>query len=187
MGLVTRRNGEVVIPEIKPRRTVDAVTNLTSDKLAELISQRHTCLVQLHKLGVKQSELVSSGEIGSLLRLLSVKNQLIVALQAIEQQLGPFHDQDPEARVWPNSAARERCARQATECQTLLKEIMQMERDNEQKMTERRDQVASQLQAAQSATTARRAYQAQQRYSHRSHTGEMNITTATPLDLHTEA
>ncbi len=163
------------------------MTNLTSDKLAEHIAQRHTCLVQLHKLGVKQAELVTSGEIGSLLRLLSVKNQLIVALQAIEQQLGPFHDQDPEARVWSNPAARERCARQAAECQTLLEEIMQMERDNEQKMTERRDHVASQLQAAQSATTARRAYQTQQSYSPRPLIRETNTTATAQLDLHTEA
>jgi hypothetical protein len=162
------------------------VTNLNSEKLAELISQRHTCLLQMHKLGVKQSELVATGEIGALLRLLSVKNQLIVALQAIEQQLAPFHAQDPESREWPNHAARERCATKIVDCQRLLDEIMEMERDNERKMTERRDQVASQLQAAQSAGAARRAYQAHQRHVPRP-LSDLGETSSAAIDLHVEA
>jgi hypothetical protein len=162
------------------------VTNLTGDKLAELIAHRHTCVMQMHKLGVKQSELVASGEVGALLRLLSVKNQLIAALQTIEQQLTPFHEQDPETRVWSDPAARERCARQAAQCQVLLDQIMEIERDCEQKMTERRDHVASQLQAAQSAGAARRAYQAQQRSAPRPYVAELP-DTPNMLNLHTQA
>lgn len=116
----------------------------------------------MHKLGVQQSELVTAGDIGALLRLLSVKNQLIAALQTIEQQLAPFHVQDPETRAWSSPQLRERCARQAAECQTLLREIMELERASEQKMTERRDQVAHQLQSVQFSGAARRAYQMQQ-------------------------
>ncbi len=162
------------------------MTNLTGDKLAELIAQRHACLVQMHKLGVKQSELVATGEFGSLLRLLSVKNQLIVALQSIEQQLAPFHAQDPETRVWSSPAARERCAGQSAECQKLLAEVMEMERDNEQKMTERRDQVASQLQTAQSASTARRAYQLHQRHTAHPLSFDTSDNTSTQLDLNSQ-
>jgi hypothetical protein len=162
------------------------VAELIGDKLAELIAQRHACLVQLHKLGVKQSELVATAEFGSLLRLLSVKNQLIVALQAIEQQLAPFHEQDPETRAWSNSAARERCASQSADCQKLLAEVMEMERSNEQKMTERRDQVAGQLQAAQSASTARRAYQVHQRQSIHPLAFDTSDNPTTQLDLHSQ-
>lgn len=163
------------------------VLELTGDKLAELIAQRHACLTQLHKLGVKQSELVASCEISSLLRLLSVKNQLIVALQSIEQQLAPFQSQNPETRQWSSPAARERCGRQIAECQVLLDQVMQMERDNEQKMTERRDLVANQLQAAQSATTARRAYQVHQRSASRPLVFEPSDSASEQLDLHAEA
>jgi hypothetical protein len=163
------------------------VKNLTGDQLAELIAQRHACLVQMHKLGIKQSELVATGEFGSLLRLLSVKNQLIVALQAVEQQLAPFHAQDPETRIWSSPVARERCASQSAECRSLLAEVMEMERDNEQKMTERRDHVASQLQAAQSASTARRAYQVHQRHEPHSLTFDTVDTPSTQLDLHSQA
>ncbi|MDZ4658913.1 MAG: flagellar export chaperone FlgN [Bythopirellula sp.] len=165
---------------------MNTVSNLTTNKLAELIAQRHTCLVQMHKLGVKQAELVTMGEMGALLRLLSVKNQLIAALQATEQQLAPFHEQDPERRTWSSQAERERCARQAAECQTMLAEIMDMERHNELKMTERRDLVASQLQAAQSASTARRAYQVHQRQSSKPLAYDTDHSLTTQLDLQSE-
>ncbi len=162
------------------------MVNHTTEKLAELIAQRHACLVQLHKLGLQQTELIGSGEISALLRLLAVKNQLIVALQTVEQQLTPFHAQDPDSRVWASLADRERSARLAVECQTLLDEIMRLERENEQKMTERRDRIASQLQNVQSATTARRAYQAHQRHAPKPVILTSMDTQTPSLDLQSE-
>ena len=183
MGTTARRNGKVV-DEIG-HRSMTNVTNLTGEKLAEIIAHRHACLTQMHALGVKQAELVKEGDIGALLRLLSVKNQLIAVLQTIEQQLGPFHSQDPEKRSWSNPAARERCVKQAAECQQLLNRIMELERDSEQKMTDRRDQVANQLQAVQFSGAARRAYQLQQRGTPRA---PVEVSpNPEPMSLHTEA
>ncbi|WP_197530629.1 flagellar export chaperone FlgN [Bythopirellula polymerisocia] len=136
------------------------MTNLSTDKLADLVAKRHSCLVQLHKLGVRQSEYIATGEISLLLRLLSVKNQLIVALQSIEQQLAPFHDQNPEMRQWDSAEARENCSRQAAECKKLLDQVMGLECENEKKMTQRRDQIAQQLRTSQASASARRAYHA---------------------------
>ncbi len=116
----------------------------------------------MRDLGQRQSELISTGEMASLLRLLSAKNQVIAAIQAIEKELDPFHAQDPEQRQWHSSQARVHCAQLAEECRLLLAEVMQMERDNEQKMTVRRDEVANQLQAARASSTARGAYQVHQ-------------------------
>jgi len=81
----------------------------------------------------------------------------------IEQGLAPYHDQDPERRNWSTPKARAQCAQQAEACQQLLSEVMELERQNEQNMIARRDQVAAQLQAAQAAGAARGAYQAHQR------------------------
>lgn len=136
------------------------VTDLTTEKFSDLVSKRHSCLVQLHKVGEKQSEIIASGEISSLLRLLAVKNQLIVALQSIEQQLSPFHDQNPAERKWATVEAHQNCSRQAAECKELLEKVMRLEHENEAKMTQRRDLIAKQLQTAQASSSARRAYQA---------------------------
>jgi len=138
------------------------VNSLSTDNLADLIDKRHRCLLQLHELGLKQTKLIGTGEMGPLLRLIAVKNQLIGALQTIERELDPYHAQDPEQRDWPTAEARAKCATQAGACGQLLEEVMQLERENEICMTERRDQVATQLQAAQAAGAARGAYQAHQ-------------------------
>jgi len=138
------------------------VNSLSTNNLADLIDKRHRCLLQLRDLGRKQTELIASGEMGPLLRVIAVKNQLIAALQTLEQELAPYHAEDPEQRVWPTTEARAKCAQQAETCRQMLDEVMTLERQNEQNMVERRDKVASQLQAAQAASTARGAYQAHQ-------------------------
>ena len=128
------------------------MTSLTTEKLADLIAKRHACLLQLRDLGRRQSALISTGEMGTLLRLISAKNRLIVAMQAIEQQLSPYHSQDPETRSWSSQQARATCADQAAQCRELLEEVMQLERDNEQLMATRRDEVASRFDATISST-----------------------------------
>lgn len=137
------------------------MSELETATLADLIAKRRLCLLKLRDLGRKQTELIAAGEMGALLRSFSAKSQWIVAVQAIEKELAPFHSQDPEERVWASSTERERCADEAADCQTLLDEIMRLEHENEQRMTERRDHVAQQLQAAHAAGAARAAYQAQ--------------------------
>lgn len=160
---------------------------LSSETLADLIAKRRHCLVKLRDLGRKQSELIASGEMGPLLRSFSAKNQWIVAVQTIEKELAPYHEQNPSERVWASEERRSQCADQATECKDLLDEIMKLERQNEQRMTERRDQVANQLQAAHAAGTVRTAYQAQQGprqgvTSYRE-AGHAQLPSLTPQDL----
>jgi len=171
------------------------MTQLSCNKLASLIAKRHACLVQLRDLGKRQSELIATSEMGPLLRLLSAKHQLIAVLQAIENELTPFHAQDPERRSWPSKEARASCADQAAECRQLLDEIMRMERQNEQEMTVRRDQVATQLETAHVASQARGAYQAQQMTTLQGpHAGRTTIApirqaapTENQLDIHSDA
>ena len=153
------------------------MTDSTTDKLAELIAKRRQCLVQLRDAGLRQAELITAGNMGALLRLLSAKNQWIVALQSIERDLKPFHEEDPDTRDWASPTEREKCAAQATECKRLLDELMELERDNEQQMAERRDRVAGQLQAAQAAGEARTAYQAHQSTPQTGHQGLASLET----------
>ena len=101
------------------------MTKLSSENLADLIGKRCRCLSQLRDLGHRQSELIAAGDMGAMLRLISAKNQIIVALQAIEKELAPFHQQDPETRKWTSAAARQKCAEQVALCREMLDEVMQ--------------------------------------------------------------
>ena len=158
--------------------TGKAVNTESTKTLVDLVAKRHLCLRQMRDLGRKQSEFIAAGDMSSLLRLIAAKNQLIVALQAIEQKLAPFHNQHPESRQWSSEKERGQCAKLVSECNDLLEEVMRLERENEEQMTLRRDEVASQLQAAQAASTARGAYQAQQNWTPQAkHAPTPNITT----------
>lgn len=166
----------------------------STEKLADLISKRLRCLKQLRDLGRKQAEMIAASDMGSLLRLISVKNQLIAALQAIERELAPYHAEDPDQRVWSSAAARTSAADEAELCRQLLEEVMQLERQNEETMIQRRDQLATQLHTAQAANAVRGAYQAQQGAPRKApqaipapHLQTDGNLSSTHLDLHSDA
>jgi flagellar biosynthesis/type III secretory pathway chaperone len=133
----------------------------STDQLAELIRQKHLVLSQLRDIGRRQADLVSSGEIGALLKLLAGKQQLIAGLQELERDLKPYYAQHPDTRVWRSAADRTRCAQMADECNKLLEEIVELEKRGAEQMDIRRNEVAEQLQQVHAASHVRSAYQAQ--------------------------
>jgi flagellar FlgN protein len=137
--------------------------NQSTEQLAALIANKHEVLVQLRAVGARQTDLVASGEIASLLKLLAAKQQLITRLQDLERELKPHYAIDPEKRAWRSPEERARCASQADECNALLEEIVQLERQGAEKMNDRKNEVAQQLQQVHAAAHVRSAYQAQQR------------------------
>lgn len=134
-----------------------------TEQLAELIRQKHAILVQLRDIGLRQTDLVSSGEITSLLKLLAGKQQLIVGLRELERNLKPFYGQHPDARTWRSPADRACCAQLASECNTLLEEIVALEKHSAEQMDIRKNEVAVQLQQVHAASHVRNAYQTQRR------------------------
>lgn len=157
----TRATCELTVHELTAADHLPSMQELSTQLLADLVSKRRKCLVQLRELGMRQARMIAGGEMAELLRLVSAKQQLIVALQAIEQQLAPFHEQDPEARQWPSHSARAQCAADAEACRILIQEVMAMEQAGERQMTERRDAVANQLRTVAAGSRVRDAYQAQ--------------------------
>jgi hypothetical protein len=136
-------------------------TELSTTRLADLISKRRRCLEQLRDLGQRQADLIAAANMADLMRLLSAKQQLIVALQALEKELGPFHDEDPDSRLWSSPAERARCAADADHCRRLIQEVMALEQAGERQMTVRRDEAACQLRAVHAAGRVRQAYERQ--------------------------
>ena len=134
------------------------MSSLDTDNLAELIRKKHQILVQLREIGLRQQKLVDASATAELLKLLGAKQHLIGALQMVERSLRPFQAEDPEQRVWRSPADREACAQRAAECQTLLNEVMQLERAQEAEMSLRRDEAADRLKRASSAKQAVGAY-----------------------------
>jgi hypothetical protein len=134
----------------------------STEKLAALIAKKHEVLVQLRAAGVRQTDLVGGGEIGALLKLLAAKQLLITRLQELEKVLKPYYVGDPDQRTWRSQQERAQCANQANECNVLLEDIVRLERMGAEKMNDRKNEVAQQLQQVHAAAHVRNAYQAQQ-------------------------
>ncbi|MEQ8791439.1 MAG: hypothetical protein RIC55_34570 [Pirellulaceae bacterium] len=129
-----------------------------TDRLAELISARHDFLVQLRELSRRQLDLIGEGDVDRLLVLLSAKQTLLGRFQKLERQLDPFRRQDPESRTWRSQELRERTQQAAQRCETLLGEIMLVEKQGEADLIRRRDDAATQLEGVHHASRARSAY-----------------------------
>jgi len=136
------------------------MAELSTELLADLMSKRRKCLVQLRELGLRQAAMIAAGEMAELLRMVAAKQQLIVALQAIEKQLAPFQSQAPEVRDWSSAALREQCAADAEACRALIQEVMAMEQSGEQQMTQRRDMVTGQMRSMAAGVRVHDAYAA---------------------------
>ena len=137
------------------------ITPLETDTLAGLIQRKRDYLLSLYEMGKRQMEFVADGEMARLLDVLAAKQRVLNDLQRVERALDPFRDQDPETRVWRNAEARADCARLLDECERLLRETVEQERQSEAALTVRRDEAAVRLHGAHAAGRARGAYSSQ--------------------------
>jgi|SRR5208282_3508818 len=136
------------------------MTNLPTDILMQLVRARYTCLVQLRDLGRRQLELIDEGNVTALLDVLSVKQKPLNDIQRIEKALDPYRRQDPEQRQWRSPDNRAACAHMVEQCETLLREIVVMEKQCEEVMVQKRDATAVRLEQLRAAGRAHGAYTA---------------------------
>jgi hypothetical protein len=135
----------------------------STEQLAALIDRKRRVLLQLREVGRRQLEYVASYDTASLLTQLAAKQGLISALQSVECELAPYYGEDAEKRVWPSPELRRRCAGQAADCNSLLEEIVRLEKLGVDQLTVHRNHLAEQLQQIHAAAEVRSAYQAQRR------------------------
>ncbi len=130
----------------------------STSTLQALIRQKLDVVRVLAELARQQVSFVESGEMTRLLTLLAGKQTMLNQLQAIEDQLTPFRGQPPHTRQWASTAERQECLDNVARCEAILAEIIQQEKQAEAVMVRRRDQLAVQLNGAQSAGEATAAY-----------------------------
>jgi len=134
--------------------------NMDTDVLKELIDRKHHVLSQLSQLAQRQVSVVKQGDMTHLLGVLAAKQKVLSVLQGIERQLDPFRKQDPDSRLWRSPADRQRARDAAQRCESLLGEIISLERQSEENLVHRRDAAAARLQGVHGAAQARHAYAA---------------------------
>ena len=131
----------------------------TTSELATLITAKTQLVAILVQLGKRQLALIEEAETAALIKLLSAKQTVLDQLQAVELKLDPYRHENPETRTWPSAGDRAACQAEADRCNALLAEAVEMERQAETAMRQRRDATAAALLSAQTAEGTRSAYE----------------------------
>lgn len=131
----------------------------STENLARHMRRKRELLAQMLTVGLRQRELIKEGNITDLLRILSAKQQLIDALVVTERELDAYRHDDPAERSWATPEARAACASNANDCQRLYEQIVSLEKEQEAQLADRRDGIAEQLRAVQSAQLVRQSYE----------------------------
>lgn len=131
---------------------------IATEQLATLIAAKLEVLELLTRIANTQLSLIETGEMSTLLTVLTAKQQLISRMQSLESQLDPFRQEDPDTRVWSTPERRKQCQDHARRSEALLAEILLTEKRAEALMLSRRDQTARRLDSMHTAGEAGNAY-----------------------------
>ena len=129
-----------------------------TDRLAELVLAKVQTLEQLCELARQQSSITQTSDATLLLSFLARKQPLMDRLQEVQEALAEYQDDDPEARQWRSDEHRSACRAASDRCQQLLSEIVLLEKQSLDEMSERRDALAAQLQDTREASHAADVY-----------------------------
>ncbi len=131
---------------------------METEILAGLINKKYEVLSLLRQLARAQVNVVRDGDMTRLMKLLATKQDLLNQLQSVERDIDPFRNQDPESRQWRSPQRRQQVRDMTTRCESLLNEIMLVEKQCESELVVRRDAAANRLQGIHSVTQATDAY-----------------------------
>ena len=131
---------------------------METEVLANLIDKKYEVLSVLRQLARAQRGIVQDGDMTRLMKLLATKQNLLHELQHLEQQLDPFRSQDPDDRQWRSPQRRQQTREMATRCESLLNEIMLVEKQCEGELIVRRDAAVTRLEGIHTLTQATTAY-----------------------------
>lgn len=124
-----------------------------------LYSQQLVVLERLFELCELQSRTDLNGDDRVLTGYLARKQPLMDEIACIQQQLMVYADDDPESRVWYSASEREQCRQMADRCQSLLRQILVLEQQAIDCLSQRRDAIACQLQEGRDRLMVRSLYQ----------------------------
>ena len=80
-------------------------------RLAHLIDRKHEVLRQLLLLAQRQYQVVSQGEMGTLISILAAKQRMLNELQTVEAELAPFRRAGPRIAALARGGRTAACPR----------------------------------------------------------------------------
>jgi hypothetical protein len=149
--------------------------DLSTNRLAALVTQKALLVQELHKLVNKQQQMIYNQEV-DLIPLLAVKQRVLETLQEVDRAMDPFRTQDPDRRQWTSLDARQACRHEADQCEAIFRQVLLIEHDCTQALQQQQEKTRQQLQGSVAAGQATRAYQQSTRGNHH-HPPHLDLTS----------
>lgn len=130
-----------------------------TELLAKYMQARLDIAQALLALARSQFDSADSEDNNLTVSILSRKQNLLEELDEVQRNLAPYHNDDPEDRVWAAPARRTHCQNIAEQSRTILLETMRLEEATIRQLETRRQAVAAQLQSGSDSVLASNAYQ----------------------------
>ena len=130
---------------------------------ATLMKAMESILERLHSVSERQLKFVQEGDISMLNQLFGHKYKLIEERDRINRQLEPHLSVPPEERHWNSGTEKQETEAVRTHCEQLLAEILRIDQQGIQIMSEQKSAVEDQLRRIHQGSRLHAAYSKQKR------------------------
>ncbi len=114
--------------------------------------------MRLAPISERQLEIVRSGDVSLLIRLLGLKQQIMYEFEAVEKELEPFRDTPPEQRIWKDEKERQETGESVNRCATLLEEILRNDTLSTEELATKKEEVEAQLRRTRQGAQVHNGY-----------------------------
>ena len=122
------------------------------------MQSRVSILEQLLQVSEKQLHLVQLGDMTLLLQLLARKQKVLEAFEALERQLDPYRNIEPQDRTWTSEQERLDCDAAIQKGRELLAEILKLDQQSETELAQQKDDTLRQMQKMDTTGKAAAVY-----------------------------
>jgi len=117
-----------------------------SEHLFQLVGQKLELLQRLHACSGNQIQYVETEDMGAILEILAAKQRLLLEMEGLDRQIAVYHVEYPEERVWPTDEMREQCREKISQCDRLVREMLEYDQIAAERLAEKKSTAKQQLQ-----------------------------------------
>ena len=118
---------------------------MNAEQLKQLLDQRFDLLEQLIAQSERQSDCIKQNQMTDLMQILSSRQKMIEALTQVSRKLREAVGDDPESRVWKDSAERGIYRRRQEKCDQMHQDLLAIEAQCESMLQENRLEIETKM------------------------------------------
>jgi len=136
-----------------------------TEKFFQLIREKHERLLRLRDFSQRQLQFVDEENMNALLELLAAKQKLLIEMEGADNELKKYRVDDPDQRIWTSPELRNQCREAVSQCDRLIREILETDHLAEQQLIEKKERAGQLLKQFDNSARVQNAYRQQKKHS----------------------